>query len=82
MSQFYASIQGNRGMATRQGTKNSGISGHIRGWQVGAEVRCYHDEETGLDTVVVYKTGGSSEYTSREQIAKYTKDDSCTWHGG
>ena len=36
MSRFYANIQGNRGEATRQGTTNSGLYGHISGWDVTA----------------------------------------------
>ena len=40
MSHFYANIQGNRGEATRGGSKDSGIDGHIRGWNSGAKVIC------------------------------------------
>ena len=60
MAQFYASIQGNRGQATRMGTKNSGIQGHIRGWDVGVEVHCRYNETTGGDEIWVYLTGGSN----------------------
>lgn len=38
MARFYSSIQGNRSEATRMGTPASGISGHIRGWNIGARV--------------------------------------------
>jgi len=38
MARFYAEIQGNRGSASRMGTPNSGIEGHIRGWDVGVKV--------------------------------------------
>ena len=58
MSQFYARIQGNRGMATRQGTKKSGIRGHISGWNIGIDVEGYVDEN-GKDHFIVRKTGGS-----------------------
>ena len=68
MSRFYASIKGNRGEATRQGTKESGIHGHIRGWNIGVEVRCYVDE-TGGDICAIYKTGGSSGSERDELIA-------------
>lgn len=60
MAQFYAQIQGNRGMASRMGGKESGIWGHIRGWTVGAKVECHYDEETDTDVVKVYATKGSS----------------------
>lgn len=60
MSQFYASIQGHRGTATRLGTKKSGIHGHIRGWNIGIEVDCLYDADKEKDVVRVYKTKGSN----------------------
>lgn len=60
MSRFYGDLEGNRGVATRQGTANSGIVGHIRGWSVGARVRCFVNEH-GQDTVQVWTTGGSHQ---------------------
>lgn len=79
MSQFYASIEGNRGVATRQGTKRSGIQGHIRGWHTGARVDCYHDEQTGQDIVRVFRTGGSQR-PSGHLIASWV-DDKPTVYG-
>ena len=58
MAQFYANIRGNRGEATRMGTKDSEIYGHIRGWHIGASVRCYH--ENGEDRVQINLTDGSN----------------------
>jgi hypothetical protein len=58
MAHFYGNIQGNRGEATRMGTKGSGISAHIRGWDIGAKVSCYVDDE-GRDCVCVTISGGS-----------------------
>lgn len=69
MSQFYASIEGGRGEVTRQGTKKSGITGHIRGWNIGARVTVLHIG--GVDTVRVYKTSGSSGAGQEELIAEY-----------
>lgn len=57
MAQFYASIQGNRGEATRMGTKKSGIYGHIRGWHSGGRVECDINEK-GQDVVSIYATHG------------------------
>ena len=73
MAQFYASIQGNRGEATRMGTKSSGIYGHIRGWDVGCSVIIRYDKKTGKDIVTVYKTGGSNGHHSNELIAEFTE---------
>lgn len=63
MARFYACIQGNRGAATRMGSKGSGIAGHVRGWHTGARVSCYVDEE-GRDVVQVCATHGSSGFGS------------------
>ena len=60
MAQFYAEIQGNRGPATRMGTKTSGIRGHIRGWDVGVEV--YGGVSfNGDDILEIYVTYGSNQ---------------------
>lgn len=71
MAQFYADIQGNRGEATRAGSKASGISGHIRGWHVGAFVDVRHED--GHDVVRVYRTGGSGGWR-RELIATFSDE--------
>lgn len=72
MSQFYANIQGSRGEATRQGGKATGISGHIRGWEVGCQVYISYDKKTDKDVVKVYKTSGSNGSKPSELIAEYT----------
>lgn len=69
MAHFYASIQGNRGEATRMGSKGSGISGHIRGWNVGARVTCSHENDK--DVVRIYKTTGSAGYGQDELVAEF-----------
>ena len=75
MAHFYAEIKGNRGEASRMGSKESGIRGHIRGWNVGVEVSCYHDERTGKDVCYVYLTGGSNGSSSPKFLGAFTKDD-------
>ena len=71
MAHFYASIQGNRGEATRMGTKKSGINGHIRGWISGASVSCFVNSE-GLDVVEVRLTNGSGyeQHVARGLVAR------------
>ncbi len=64
MAQFYGEIQGNRGEATRMGTKDSGFRGHIRGWHVGGSVNCNYNESKDRDEVSIYATGGSGGYGS------------------
>ena len=73
MSHFYGDIQGNRGASTKGASKASGISGHIRGWNVGARVRVHYDERTGLDTVTVYATSGSSGGGYEVELVRYTR---------
>lgn len=74
MAQFYASIKGSRGEATRMGSKASGITAHVRGWDVGVKVRVFVDERTGLDCVLVTRTSGSNG-SDREVIAEFYADD-------
>lgn len=70
MSHFYASIQGNRGEATRQGTEKTGICGHVRGWDIGCYVRCYVDCKNE-DVVSVSITGGSNGYGHNICLGEY-----------
>jgi len=74
MAHFYGSIQGNRGEATRMGTKTSGIEGHIRGWNIGCRVVIGHDDE-GNDVVNVYLTSGSSGMRSSKHLGAYVEKD-------
>ncbi len=69
MAQFYGDIQGNRGEATRMGTKESGISAHVRGWNVGARVIVAHED--GRDVVQVWATSGSHGREASKLIAKF-----------
>ncbi len=66
MSRFYASIEGGRGNATRQG--HSRIAGHIRGWDLGIDVQGEIDEN-GADVFYVYVTGGSNGAQSSRLLA-------------
>jgi hypothetical protein len=69
VAQFYAEIQGNRGQASRMGSKESGMYAHIRGWNVGVRVQLYH--ENGTDYVEVYETGGSTGRKAERKIASF-----------
>lgn len=79
MSHFYATIKGSRGEANRCGTANSGISGDIRGWNVGAKVEVSREKKTNVyceteefDLVRVYKTKGSNG-VGLELIAEFSE---------
>lgn len=75
MAQFYADIQGNRGAATRMGTKASGINGHIRGWDVGCRVHCYYDDKEEVDKVSIELTSGSGQHRMSKDLGTFTADD-------
>jgi len=75
MSQFYANIKGNRGQATRRGTKKSGLDGHIRGWHIGAKVYMRFNEQTQEDECTIELTGGSNGYLPHKQLGTFTVND-------
>lgn len=80
MARFYAEIKGNRGMASRMGTPESGMWAHIRGWNIGCRVDCFVDDE-GEDVVSVSLTGGSrneniKKYLSRWKVKDLKEDSS------
>ena len=59
MARFIAEIQGQAGEVSRIGSPNSGIACHIRGWDLGIEVRGSVDAQ-GRDVFTVFQTGGSN----------------------
>jgi len=75
MSHFYADIQGNRGEATRGGSKSSGMCGHIRGWGVGGKVVCNYDEEGDRDIVKLFITSGSNGYGNTRLVAQTCEEE-------
>jgi hypothetical protein len=72
MAQFIGYVEGNRGPASRTGSKNSGLSASAQGWSVGGKVVVTHED--GRDVVRVYKTSGSHARRSPELIAEYTAE--------
>ena len=58
MAQFYAEIQGNRGKASRMGSKASGLWAHIRGWDIGVRVQI--ENVHGVDVANVWLSEGSN----------------------
>lgn len=54
------------------GTKLSGLSSHVRGWDIGAAVEMSH--EGGRDVCRVYATRGSNN-PSRTLIAEYSVNE-------
>lgn len=62
MSRFYGTITagGDGPGGSRQGTTKTGLIGHTRGWDVGAEVWARNHPEGGHDVIEVAMTGGSN----------------------
>lgn len=60
MAHFIAGIHGNRGSASRLGTKSSGISAYIQGWDSGVLVTGWHLPATDQDVFEIYATHGSN----------------------
>lgn len=56
MSHFYGILQGNRGEATRCGSKDSGMETYCASWDGAVRCMAYVDEETGQDFVRVELT--------------------------
>jgi hypothetical protein len=74
MAHFYATVTGSRDTtATKTGTKQSGMTAHIRGWEIGVRVCLTHSN--GKDTVSVYRTSGSNGRQSEQLIAKFTEGE-------
>ena len=69
MAQFFGSIEGQRGEATRLGNKSSGLVTEACSWQDKIVVRLTHNEATGKDefTIDMEPHQGSGD---RVEIAK------------
>lgn len=63
MAHFRATIQGQRGQASRLGGKDSGINAHIASWQGAVSVNLY--EQNGVDWASVRLTSHHGAGTER-----------------
>lgn len=63
MAHFRGTIHSNRGIASRLGTKKSGLRVSANGWSVGIDVNLSHVD--GKDTVTVWLTEGSNGPTTK-----------------
>jgi len=75
MAQFRGTIQGNRGEASRLGTKSSGLRITSNGWKSGIKVITTYDPDTNSDTHTVYATNGSSGGWYRKLIGVFADGD-------
>lgn len=77
MAQFRATIEGQRGEASRLGSKASGITARINGWNGGVRVEAAHRD--GKDYFDVYATGGSGHGDQFAAGYLGTVDDEGRW---
>ena len=68
MAQFRAVIQGQRGKASRLGSKSSGISAEVNGWDSGISVHGYYSEEDKMDKFEVVLNEGNGYNRRRERL--------------
>ena len=54
MAHFYGEVQGQRGRASRLGSKASGLQTVAASWQGAIEVNLYHREDLDEDWVTVW----------------------------
>ena len=60
MSHFYGTLEGNRGEATRCGTKSSGLITEAAGWQGAIRVTVYHTDDRDMFRVELIPWQGSA----------------------
>lgn len=72
MAQFRGTLEGQRGMASRLGSKSTGLVVTCNGWNAGVRVIASHDDATGRDRFTVIRTGGSNNRGQSEIIAEFT----------
>ena len=66
MSHFYGSVKGNRGWATRGGSKKSGYEAVAASWDGAIEVRLSYDPKTKKNRYVVYQSKWHGKGIERE----------------
>jgi len=75
MSHFYGYLQGNRGEATRCGTKDSGINAHIRSWNNDVKAWLYDDD--GKDVLDISIPAGLKTYINSHELITFCIEKVC-----
>jgi len=60
MAHFRGTLQGNRGLASRLGTKTSGLTATVRGWEIGVQLEAIYSPSNKNDEINIYVDGGSN----------------------
>ena len=69
MSHFYSEVESKNTTHSKCGTK-SGMSAHLRGWNVGVRIELRHNPENNKDYITIHRTGGSNNGYAQEEIAR------------
>ena len=81
MAHFYGQIEGQaRTLASRLGNKKKGIWAHIRGWDMGVKVVCWHDPLSKTDHIQVFETGGSHDPENYRMMGELTQREGVKIH--
>jgi hypothetical protein len=71
VARFRGTVRGNRGLTSRLGTKNSGMTAVVNGWDAGIRVEAIVTPD-GEDVFYIFMTGGSRG-TCRERLVYETR---------
>lgn len=74
MAHFYGTVQGSREVASRLGTKKSGVRVKAQGWDIGGLVIDHQSQENGKDTIAFYLTGGGHNSFGSILVGRYQYD--------
>ena len=72
MAQFKGTVEGNRGEASRLGSKANGMVTTCNGWNMGVTVVATHDD--GVDTFEIWQTGGSNRGNRDKLLTTITEE--------
>jgi len=75
MAHFRGTLEGNRGAASRLGTKASGLTVTANGWSLGVTVYGQYDKGKDADEFTVYLTGGSNQRGESVHLGTFTRAD-------
>ena len=75
MAHFIGYVKGQKGEASRLGTKASGLSISSNGWRFGVDVFMRYNEEKGIDEAVIELTTGSEHTSDKRMIGVFNRED-------
>ena len=79
MSHFYSKIQGNRGAATRCGTKDSGVTGCVASWDGAIRSELWYDPDEDVNKysviMIPWRGAGITRILKTGVVGKVETDD-------